>query len=121
MKHMSIFTLLLSLLGCSGRGDANLDPAGFEAAAARPEVATVDVRTAGEYAAGHLPWAANVDWQGPDFMRQMEAAYPKGTPLALYCRSGRRSKEAAQKLCGMEYTNITEIGGILDWQGETEK
>ena len=117
MKHMSIFTLLLSLLGCSGRGDANLEPAGFEAAAARPEVATVDVRTAGEYAAGHLPWAANVDWQGPDFIRQMEAAYPKGTPLALYCRSGRRSAEAAEALAKAGYTVYNLQGGYLAWTG----
>lgn len=38
--------------------------------------------------------------------------------IYVYCRSGRRSKEAAEKLCAMGYTNIIECGGILDWTGE---
>ncbi len=39
----------------------------------------------------------------------------------LYCRSGRRSKEASSKLAALGYTNIYEFGGILDWDGEIEK
>jgi len=38
----------------------------------------------------------------------------------VYCRSGRRSKEAAQKLANLGYTNIVEMGGINDWNGELE-
>ena len=41
--------------------------------------------------------------------------------ILVYCRSGRRSKEAAQKLADMGYTNIYEFGGIIDWTGEIEK
>jgi len=37
----------------------------------------------------------------------------------VYCRSGRRSKEAAAKLVALGYTNVVEFGGILDWKGET--
>ena len=37
----------------------------------------------------------------------------------VYCRSGRRSKEASEKLVKLGYTNIVEFGGILDWKGET--
>ena len=40
-------------------------------------------------------------------------------PILVYCRSGRRSKEAAGKLVSLGYTNIVEFGGILDWKGET--
>ncbi len=52
MKFMSLLTTLLSLLGCSGRGVANQAVAEFEAAAAKPEVAVIDVRTPEEYARG---------------------------------------------------------------------
>ena len=47
---------------------------------------------------------------------------PDKTQLILvYCRSGRRSKEASEKLVKLGYTNIVEFGGILDWTGEIEK
>ena len=41
--------------------------------------------------------------------------------IFVYCRSGRRSKEASAKLAALDYTNIYEFGGILDWDGEIEK
>ena len=41
--------------------------------------------------------------------------------IFVYCRSGRRSKEASSKLAALGYTNIYEFGGILDWDGEIEK
>lgn len=80
----------------------------------------LDVRTREEYAQGHIPGAICI----PNEELEQQAdklLLDKEQLIYVYCRSGRRSKEAAQKLCGMEYTNITEIGGILDWQGETEK
>ena len=115
MKFMSLLTTLLSLLGCSGRGVVNQAVAEFEAAAAKPEVAVIDVRTPEEYAEGHLPWASNVDWKSPDFLQQVEAAYPKQAPLAVYCRSGRRSAEAAEVLTNAGYTVSNLQGGYLAW------
>ena len=115
MKFMSLLTTLLSLLGCSGRGVANQAVAEFEAAAAKPEVAVIDVRTPEEYAEGHLPWASNVDCKSPDFLQQVEAAYPKQAPLAVYCRSGRRSAEAAEVLTNAGYTVSNLRGGYLAW------
>lgn len=115
MKFMSILSLLLSLFGCSGRGVTNLDPAEFEAECAKPEVATLDVRTADEYASGHLPWASNLDWYAPDFLAQVEAIYPKSAPIAIYCRSGRRSADAASALTKAGYTVYNLKGGYLAW------
>lgn len=115
MKLMSLLTTILSLLGCSGRGVANQDVVEFEAASAKPEVAIIDVRTPEEYAEGHLPWASNVDWKSADFLMQVEAAYPKQTPLAVYCRSGRRSAEAAEALTDAGYTVSNLQGGYLAW------
>lgn len=115
MRTMSLITFLLSLVSCQQGGFANLDVAGFEELIAKPEVATLDVRTAGEYAAGHLPWASHIDWYADDFLQKVEAAYPKATPLAVYCRSGRRSAEAAAKLVKAGYTVSNLKGGYLAW------
>ena len=45
----------------------------------------------------------------------------KNQLIYVYCRSGNRSKQAAEKLAALGYTNIVEFGGILDWTGEIEK
>lgn len=45
----------------------------------------------------------------------------KAQLILVYCRSGRRSKEAAQKLVAMGYQNIVDFGGIMDWKGEVVK
>ena len=79
----------------------------------------LDVRRPDEFAAGHIPRAINVPNESIGTKEIPEL--PKKEQLILvYCRSGRRSKEAAQKLCALGYTNIVEFGGILDWTGETE-
>lgn len=109
--------MLLSLLSCSGSGYEDMEVSAFEAVAARPDVAVLDVRTAEEYAAGHLPWASNCDWYAADFLDKVSAAYPMGTPLAVYCRSGRRSAEAAAKLARAGYKVYNLLGGYLAWTG----
>ena len=57
----------------------------------------------------------NCDWQADGFMEQAEAAFPKETPLAVYCRTGRRSAEAAAKLAKAGYTVYNLEGGITAW------
>ena len=77
----------------------------------------VDVRRQDEYDAGHIPGAVLVPNEiiGTE---QPEQLPDKNQVLLVYCRSGRRSKEAAQKLADMGYTNVYEFGGIIDWTGE---
>ncbi len=78
----------------------------------------LDVRRADEYAAGHIPNAINV--ANEDIGSKEIPALPDRDQLIMvYCRSGRRSKEASEKLAALGYTNIVEFGGILDWKGET--
>ncbi|MDD2959552.1 MAG: rhodanese-like domain-containing protein [Lachnospiraceae bacterium] len=80
----------------------------------------VDVRTQEEYDEGHIPGAVCIPLE--ELQAEAQKLLPdKEQMIYVYCRSGRRSRDAAQKLCNMEYTNVTEIGGILDWNGETEK
>ncbi|MBQ3256681.1 MAG: rhodanese-like domain-containing protein [Oscillospiraceae bacterium] len=77
----------------------------------------LDVRRPDEFAAGHIPNAINV--ANEDIGTAEIPELPDKEQLILvYCRSGRRSKEAAEKLVKLGYTNIVEFGGILDWTGE---
>ena len=84
----------------------------------RENLLIVDVRRQDEYEAGHIPGAVCVP--NEEIGTEMPAALPDlNQVLLVYCRSGRRSKEAAEKLAQIGYTNIYEFGGILDWTGET--
>ncbi len=80
----------------------------------------LDVRRADEFAAGHIPGAINVANEDIDKVQPAELPDME-QKIYVYCRSGRRSKLAAAKLVAMGYTNICEIGGIIDWTGEIEK
>ena len=79
----------------------------------------LDVRRPDEFAAGHIPNAINVPNETIDTAEIPELP-DKNQLIMVYCRSGRRSKEAAEKLVKLGYTNIVEFGGILDWKGEIE-
>ena len=79
----------------------------------------LDVRTEQEYAQGHIPGAILI----PDYEISEKAESvltDKDQLILVYCRSGRRSKNAAAQLEEMGYTRIREFGGILDWPYETE-
>ena len=77
----------------------------------------VDVRRQDEYDAGHIPGAILIP--NEDIITTPPPALPDKTRVILiYCRSGRRSKEAAQKLADMGYINVYEFGGIITWDGE---
>ena len=80
----------------------------------------LDVRRPDEYAEGHIPGAINVPNEeiGTDEISELP---DKSQLILVYCRSGRRSKEASEKLVKLGYTNIVEFGGIQDYKGEIEK
>ena len=77
----------------------------------------LDVRTREEYDQGHIPGAilipnSEIEAKAADLLPDKEQL------ILVYCRSGRRSKLAAQSLADLGYTNIREFGGILDWPYE---
>lgn len=77
----------------------------------------VDVRRQDEYDAGHIPGAIlipneSIETEPPAELPDLDQV------ILIYCRSGNRSKQAAQKLCDMGYANIYEFGGIITWPGE---
>ena len=82
------------------------------------EYVILDVRTEEEFAQGHIPGAMLI----PDYAirEEAESSLPdKDALILVYCRSGRRSKNAAQTLAELGYTNIREFGGIMSWPYET--
>ena len=80
----------------------------------------LDVRTQAEYDAGHIPGAVLIP--NTEIETRAEEELPDKEQLILvYCRSGNRSKKAAEILVQLGYTNIKEFGGIIDWPYEVEK
>ena len=79
----------------------------------------LDTRTQEEYDEGHIPGAIQISYD--EIEEKAEGMLPdKDQLLLVYCRSGRRSKLAAEALVELGYTNIKEFGGIIDWPYEVE-
>ena len=80
----------------------------------------LDVRTIAEYNEGHIPNAICVPNEtiGNNIINELP---DKEQLILVYCRSGNRSKQAAEKLRKLGYTNLIEFGGIIDWKGEIVK
>lgn len=79
----------------------------------------LDVRTYDEYDEGHIPGAVCIPNQIID-EEPLPELEDMDQLILVYCRSGRRSKDAAEKLAAIGYTNVVEFGGILSWNGEIE-
>lgn len=80
----------------------------------------LDVRRADEFAEGHIPGAINVANESIGAEAPVELPDKKQL-IYVYCRSGNRSRQAAEKLAALGYSNIVEFGGIMDWTGEIIK
>ena len=79
----------------------------------------LDVREQDEYDAGHIPGAILIPYT-QIAEKAEEILTDKNQQLLVYCRSGRRSKIAAEELLKLGYTDIKEFGGIIDWPYEVE-
>ena len=121
---ITAFALLALLPGCgkTERNAAAYRQIHSSDAAAMMESETdyilLDVRTQEEYAHAHIPGAICIPNEtiGSEEIPELP---DKDQLILVYCRSGNRSKQAAEKLVKLGYTNIVEFGGILDWTGET--
>lgn len=117
---LALALMLLSACGQTTQNEKEVVYVNITAVEARKIMDTetdyviLDVRTQEEYDQGHIPGAVLI----PDY--EIEARAEKALPdkdqlILVYCRSGRRSKNAARILVELGYTNIMEFGGILDW------
>lgn len=122
-KVLPILLILLLLLSSCSASDDNL---GYEQISMEDAKVIIDeekgyiildVRTPDEFAEKHIPNAINIPNEtiGTEEIAELPDKVQK---ILVYCRSGNRSKQAAEKLVQLGYTNVVEIGGINDWTGE---
>ena len=117
-------TLPFGCVGCSTGGSATYEQiSGAEAKALMDSESgyiIIDARTQSEYDEGHIPSAILIpEYEITD--RAEKELPDKNQLILVYCRSGRRSKIAAEELVKLGYTNVKEFGGIIDWEYEIVK
>ena len=125
MRQILLFAALAAVLAlllviCGGTKDKPVPTEEAYEMMVSQEVVVVDVRTREEYDGGHIENAVLV----PSV--SIESEMPKTLPdkeatLLIYCRSGRRSKDAAQKLLALGYQSVYDFGGVIDWPYELVK
>ena len=118
------FALPFGCVGCSDGGFATYEQiSGAEAKALMDSengYIIIDARTQEEYDQGHIPGAILIpEYEIAD--RAEKELLDKNQLILVYCRSGRRSKIAAEELVKLGYTNVKEFGGIIDWEYEIVK
>ena len=127
-KRFLLMLLTLALpfgcVGCSDGGSATYEQiSGAEAKALMDSESgyiIIDARTQSEYDEGHIPGAILIpEYEIAD--RAEKELPDKDQLILVYCRSGRRSKIAAEELVKLGYTNVKEFGGIIDWEYEIVK
>ena len=127
MKLRKFITPLLSLLlmtgsalsSCTSQPEPTYTSVGieeFNKIISNPDVQLVDVRTPEEHAESCIPTSLNIDVKSEDFLERAVAELDKKHTIAVYCRSGRRSKIAAQKLLQEGYTVIELEVGYEGWK-----
>ena len=118
------FAVPLGCVGCSDGGSATYEQiSGAEAKELMDSESgyiIIDARTQSEFDEGHISDAILI----PEYEiaeRAENELLDKNQLILVYCRSGRRSKIAAEELVKLGYTNVKEFGGIIDWEYETVK
>ena len=122
-----LLVLVIMLTGC-GKSDADMPNNTYEKISMSEGLARMesdenyillDVRRADEFESGHIPGAVNLPNEEIG-TEEIPSLPDKTQTIYIYCRSGNRSKQAADKLLALGYTNIIEFGGIIDYTGELE-
>ena len=113
---MGILTMLCSLLGCNAQdGFKSLSVEEYAKSIEDTMVVRLDVRSAEEYADGHIANTLNIDVLKSDFEKKALATLPKDKKIAVNCRGGKRSKNAARILVKNGYKVIELDAGYNGW------
>ena len=121
VRH-TLFVILMTMSavqisGCNGNENIVSVPAPeFDKAIKADSMQLLDVRTPQEYAEGHIDGALNIDVQSDDFQKMAEKVLSKDSTILVYCRSGRRSMDAAKILTKLGYKVVNLKGGIIEWK-----
>ena len=127
-KMIWILLAALMLAGCGQTNETNREAVYMNITAEEAKAimdseegyVILDVREQEEFVAGHIPGAILIPYTQIE-EKANEMLPDKEQLILVYCRSGRRSKIAAEALVELDYTNIKEFGGIIDWPYEVEK
>lgn len=112
---MTIFAMQAS--GCNHNDNiVSVSAPEFEKEIKSDSVQLVDVRTPQEYTEGHIDGASNINVQSDDFKELAQRELSKDSTVLVYCRSGRRSLDAAEMLTNCGYKVINLKGGIIEWK-----
>ena len=118
IKLMGILIMLCSLFGCSSaqtQGFKSLTVDEYAKVIEDTAIVRLDVRTAEEYADGHIANTINIDVLKDDFEKKTKATLPKDKVIAVNCRSGKRSKNAAKILVKNGFKGIELDEGYNGW------
>lgn len=115
--------MLCGLIACHAQinGYESLSVEAYEQTIADTSVVRLDVRTAAEFAEGHIYKAVNIDVLKPDFEQKAVASLPKNRLIAVNCRSGKRSKNAANILVHNGYKVVELDNGYQGWVAAGKK
>lgn len=128
MKKLILLLLAMMLLTACGQDKENKQEAVYvnitaqeakEIMDSQDSYIVLDTRTQEEYAESHIPGALLLPYDAV-IEKAEDMLTDKDQLILVYCRSGRRSKLAAEDLVKLGYTNIKEFGGIIDWPYEVE-
>lgn len=117
-KFLSILLAALGMNTAYGQNFENMEVKEFAKLIADSSVVILDVRKSEEYAESHIKGAILIDQFQSDFMEQAKSKLPKDKTIAVYCRSGRRSANAAGRLAREGYKPVNLKGGIIAWTKE---
>lgn len=119
LRSLATAIQMCGLMSCTAQSTEykSVEVEEFEETIAESSVVRLDVRTAEEYAEGHIADAFNVDVQKEDFEQKVTNLLPKDRTVALYCRSGNRSKKAAEILSKVGYKVVELSSGFKGWAG----
>ncbi len=117
MKSLSYLFVFCGFVFSSAFGQVNLAPAAFKNAMENEAVnILLDVRQDWEFRKSHLPGAINIDFMADDFDTKI-SLLPKDVPVFVYCFSGGRSVEAAERLKSSGFKKVYNLtGGISAWE-----
>lgn len=120
MKTLFATIILAGLLSCqsSKPGFRSVSVDEFQHLIADSSVIRLDVRTAKEFDEGHIPNAVNIDVLQPDFLHKVLSSLPRKRTIAVNCRSGKRSKKAAELLAKKGYKVVELDTGFNGWLEE---
>ncbi len=115
-NKIMFFNTLFNASGQTSDSITLLNTTEYKKAISEANVQLVDIRTQNEFRSGHLAKAINIDFFQPTVFAEKFNRLDKSKPVYIYCRSGGRSRSAAQKLLKMGFTQIYDLkGGLMQW------